>query len=100
MSLDEKADKLLSRRAVRVIRADRFSIAAVVRGEHGVYLVKVDFDRQRRRVDRSCDCPSWKTDCSHVRAVLKLWEPPDSIRKDEASEYQSSRYQRELDARS
>lgn len=81
MSLDAKADYLLIRRAVRVIRADRNSIAAVVRGEHGVYLVKIEFDPQRKRVDRFCDCPSWKTDCSHVRAVLKLWEPPNTDTK-------------------
>ena len=70
----DKPDTLLTESRVRILCCDELSVYALVNGNHADYHVSATRDL------RECDCDyrKWhpiKGDCSHVRAVLKVWKP-------------------------
>ena len=64
-SLEEKAGRLLVEGRVRLNEIHDGQIRATIRGDHGLYSIRYDSPSRRLR----CSCPSWRSRCSHVRAV-------------------------------
>lgn len=76
LTTQAKAARLLLTGAVDVDYADPGQFAAMVRGDHGRYLVT--YVREWR-----CPCP-WlgDTDCSHLLACQTIWSPTQSGKED------------------
>jgi uncharacterized Zn finger protein len=76
----DKANHLLTESRVRILAADEEFCNADVQGDSDTYRVNVYRDEQGRTI-RECTCPystqfhPIKADCSHVRAVQKVWKP-------------------------
>ena len=73
----EKCDRILVESRVRVLCSDELSAYVLVNGDHADYHVSVYRDADG--LVRECECPYHKfhpsRDCSHVLAVLKIWNP-------------------------
>jgi len=76
---DDKAQRILTARGVRILAADEQSVVADVTGDHGIY--RVTIYTEGRRTVRECSCPysteyhPIAVDCSHTRAVMYVWRP-------------------------